>query len=492
MEIERNTARTRRHQVVIVGAGPAGMMLAAELTLAGVDAVVIERRATPELDSPRSRGLHARTIEVLDQRGIADRFLAAGTAMQVQAFAGTPLDISDFPTRHNHGLALLQSDFERIMAAWIEELGVRVLRECSVTSFVQDDDGVDISCSDGVTLRADYLVGCDGSRSVVRKVAGIDFAGWDPTICWINTEVEMDQQPPFGLRGGGGIGPAEAGRIGVTLSETDVDKRFAEPTLDDVRAALIRVDGTDYGAHSPRFLARFTDMTRQAVAYRAGRVFLAGDAAHVHAPFGGQGLNLGVQDAVNLGWKLARVIHRTSSAALLDSYQSERHPVAARVMHNTMAQRALGADDERTGALRSIVGDLLAFDEPRTHIAAMISGLDIHYGSDDGHPMIGRRVPDLDLITADGPTRVYEHLHHATPLLLDLDPTTPLDIGPHVAHVPRLHATHTGAWELPVLGEVEPPTGLLIRPDGYVAWAGVGARTDTDTGLDEAMTTWFR
>lgn len=487
MKTDRSIARTQEHQVVIVGAGPAGMMLAAELTLAGVDTVVIEPRATPDLESPRSRGLHARTIEVLDQRGIADRFIAAGTPMQIQTFAGTPLDISDFPTRHNYGLALLQSDFERILAGWIDELGVRVLRERWVTSSVQDGDGVDVACSDGTSLRAEYLVGCDGSRSVVRKMAGIEFDGWDPTICWIHTEVEMDEQPPFGLRGGGGVGPAAAGRVGVTLAETDVENRLSEPTIDDVRRALIRVDGTDYGAHNPRFLTRFTDMTRQAVTYRAGRVLLAGDAAHVHAPFGGQGLNLGVQDAVNLGWKLARVLHKASRVALLDTYQSERHPVSARVMRNTMAQRALGANDDRTGALRDIVGELLALEEPRQHVAAMISGLDIHYGPDDGHPMIGRRTPDLDLVTPEGSARIYEHLHHAAPLLLNLDPTTPLDIAPTFADIPQVHSTYTGSWELPILGEVEPPRALLIRPDGYVAWAGTG----TDTGLDPALTKWF-
>ncbi len=486
-KVDRRGTHPDEHQVVIVGSGPAGMMLAAELTLAGIDVVVIERRPMQALESPRSRGLHARTIEVLDQRGIADRFLAEGRPMQVQAFAGIPLDISDFPTRHRYGLALPQSDFERIMARWIDELGVRVLRGRDVTSFVQDDDGVDVTCSDGATLRAEYLVGCDGSRSVVRKTADIDFAGWDPTVCWIHTEVEMDEQPTFGLRGGGGIGPAESGRIAVTLAEPDVDLRFAEPTLDDVRAALVRVDGTDYGAHSPRFISRFTDLTRQAVTYRAGRVLLAGDAAHVHAPFGGQGLNLGVQDSVNLGWKLARVVRRTSPDRLLDTYQAERHPVAARVMRNTMAQRALGLDDDRTAALRAIVGDLLALDEPRKHVAGMISGLDVHYGPGDGHPTVGRRVPDLDLATSGGPTRLYEHLHRASPLLLNLDPTMPIDASRWRDRIGRIDATHTGRWELPVIGEIEAPMALLIRPDGYVAWAGTGS----DTGLDLALTTWF-
>ncbi|HEY0520350.1 MAG TPA: FAD-dependent monooxygenase [Ilumatobacteraceae bacterium] len=487
MNTGRRQANTTEHQVVVVGSGPAGMMLAAELTLADIDVVVVERRRTCDLESPRSRGLHARTIEVLDQRGIADRFLAEGLPMQVQAFAGIPLDISDFPTRHNYGLALLQSDFERIMAGWIDELGVRVQREREVTGFVNDDDDVDVTCADGTRVRAEYLVGCDGSHSVVRRTAGIEFAGWDPTTCWITAEVEMREQPVFGLRGGGGIGPAESGRIGVTLAEPDTDNRLTEPTLDDLRAALVRVDGTHYGAHSPLFISRFTDMTRQAVTYRTGRVLLAGDAAHVHAPLGGQGLNLGVQDSVNLGWKLAQVIRGTSPTTLLDTYQAERHPVAARVMRNTMAQRALGATDDRTAALRTIVADLLALDEPRRHIAAMISGLDIHYGTDNGHPMIGRRVPDLELTTSNGSIRIYEHLHHANPLLVNLDPASELDTTPLHDRIRHINATYTGTWELPVLGEVEPPTTLLIRPDGYVAWAGTG----TGTGLQIALTTWF-
>jgi 2-polyprenyl-6-methoxyphenol hydroxylase-like FAD-dependent oxidoreductase len=244
---------------------------------------------------------------VLDQRGVVDRFLAEGKAVQVQAFAGVPMDISDFPTRHNYGMALLQSHVERILAGWLDELGVPFLRERQVTGFTQDDSGVDVTLSDGTSLRAHFLVGCDGGRSAVRKAAGIEFAGWDPTTRWIIAEVEMEEKPEFGLRGGGGIGPAEEGRVGVTLIVPDLDSTD-ELTLQDVRDALIRVDGKDYGVHSPRWISSFTDLTRQAVAYRSGRVLLAGDAAHVHAPMGGQGLNIGVQDSVNLGWKLAQVV----------------------------------------------------------------------------------------------------------------------------------------------------------------------------------------
>lgn len=473
------------HAVVIAGAGPTGMMLAAELTLAGIDVLIVERRTSFVLESPRSRGLHSRTIEVLDQRGVADRFLAEGTAMQVQAFAGVPLDISDFPTRHNYGLALLQSHFERIMSGWIDELGVRILREHEVAGFAQDDDGVDVALSDGTSLRAQYLVGCDGGRSVVRKAAGIDFAGWDATTCWIHAEVEMTEQPEFGIRGGGGIGPAEGGRVGVTFIEPDVDP--SEPTLEDLRAALIRVDGTDHGAHSPRFISRFTDMTRQAVSYRIGRVLIAGDAAHVHAPLGGQGLNIGVQDSVNLGWKLAQVVNATSPVSLLDTYESERHPVAARVLHNTMAQRAMGATDERTGALSDVIAELLTMDEPRKLIAGMISGLDVHYDIGDGHPLLGWRMPDLDLTTARGRVRVFELFRTARPVLLNFGEAGALDIAPWADRVQLVDATCSGIWELPVVGEVEAPSAVLIRPDGHVAWVGDG----TDAGLRDALTTWF-
>jgi hypothetical protein len=296
----------------------------------------------------------------------------------------------------------------------------------------------------------------------------------------------MEETPEFGLRGGGGIGPAEEGRVGVTLIEPEVN-HTDEPTLEDLRAALIRVDGTDHGAHSPRFISRFTDMTRQAVAYRSGRVLVAGDAAHVHAPIGGQGLNIGVQDAVNLGWKLAQVVSGTSPVSLLDTYQAERHPVGARVLRNTMAQRALGATDDRSVALRDTVVELLRMDEPRKHIAAMIAGLDVAYDLGEGHPLLGRRMPDLDLVTANGPLRVFTLLHNARPVLLNLGEPGRFDISPWAERVQLIDAEYAGVWELPVLGVVTDPTAVLIRPDGHVAWVGEA----TDTGLREALTTWF-
>jgi 3-(3-hydroxy-phenyl)propionate hydroxylase len=474
------------HAVVIVGGGPTGLMLAAELALAKVDVAIVERRANQELDSSRSRGLHSRTIEVLDQRGIAGRFLAEGQAMQIQSFAGVSLDISDFPTRHNYGLALLQIHFERILAAWVGELGVPMYREREVTGFAQDGTGVDVQLSGGQSPRARYVVGCDGGRSVIRKAAGIDFPGWDPTTSWLIAEVEMDEEPEIGLRGGGGIGRAEGGRIGVVLAEPRVE-HTSEPSLQDLREALIAVDGTDHGAHSPTWISRFTDMTRQAAAYREGRVLLAGDAAHVHPPQGGQGLNTGVQDAVNLGWKLAQVVKGTSPDGLLDTYHAERHPVGARVLHKSRAQMALRATDERTEVLRDTITELLSMDQPRKRFAAAMSGLDVHYDLGEGHPLLGRRMPDLDLATPNGPLRLFTLLHHARPVLLNLGDPGGFDITPWADRVQLIDAQYAGVWELPALGAVPAPTAVLIRPDGHVAWVGNPA----DLALPEALTTWF-
>jgi len=473
--------------VVIAGGGPTGLMLAAELALAGVDVAIVERRASQEVDGSRSGGLHSRTIEVLDQRGVADRFLAEGQAMQIQSFGEVGLDISDFPTRHHYGLVLWQSHIERILAGWVGELGVPIVRECEVTGFAQDGTGVDVELSGGQSLRAGYLVGCDGGRSVIRKAAGIGFPGSDPATSWMIAEVKMDEEPEFGLRHGGGIGRASDGeRVRVVLAEPHVG-HASEPTLRDLSGALIAAEGTDYGAYSPTWISRFTDMTRQAASYRAGRVLLAGDAAHVHPPQGGQGLNTGVQDAVNLGWKLAQAASGTSPDGLLDTYHAERHPVGARVQRNALVQNALRGTGERAEALRDVMTELLSMDEPRKRFAAMMSGLDVHYDLGDGHPLLGRRMPDLDLATADGPLRVFTLLHDAGPVLLNLGEPGGFDITPWAARVQLVDATYAGAWELPVLGPVTAPTAVLIRPDGHVAWVG----DLTDPGLPGALTTWF-
>src|SRR4051812_10569651 len=479
------------HAVVIAGGGPTGLMLAGELALAGVDVAIVERRAGQELAGSRAGGLHARTIEVLDQRGIADRFLSEGKVAQVGGFAWIPLDISDFPTRHPYGLGLWQNDIERILAGWVDELAVPIYREREVTAFAQDDAGVDVGLSDDTPLRAAYLVGCDGGRSLIRKAAGIDFPGWDPSTSNLIAEAELAEEPEWGLRrdekGIRALSRLEDGeRVRVMVSERDVG-RTGEPTLRDLRQALTAAYGTDYGIHSPVWISRFTDAARQAASYRNGRVLLAGDAAHIHYPVGGQGLGTGVQDAVNLGWKLAQVVNETSPESLLDTYHAERHPVAARVLQNTMAQTALLRFDERTDALRDTMSELLSMDEPRKRLAGMISGLDIHYELGEGHPLLGRRIPDLDLVTAHGPLRVFTLLHDARPVLLNLGEPGGFDIAPWADRVRLVDAKYPGVWELPVLGVITAPSAVLIRPDGYAGWVG----DLTDPGLPDALTTWF-
>ncbi|MDQ3645313.1 MAG: FAD-dependent monooxygenase [Actinomycetota bacterium] len=492
-----------RHAVVISGGGPTGLMLAGELALAGVDVAIVERRASQELAGSRSGGLHARTIEILDQRGIADRFLSEGQVAQVAGFAFNRLDISDFPTRHNYGLGLWQKHIERILADWVDELEVTFYRGREVTGFAQDDSGVDGELADGESLRAGYLVGCDGGRSVIRKAAGIEFPGWDPTMSALLAEVEVTEEPELGIRqdelGTHSFGRAEyeirdgeivfavEGPVGVMVTERQ-PAPSTEPTLRDLSEALIRVYGTDYGVHSPTWITRFTDMTRQAASYRDGRVLLAGDAAHVHSPAGGQGLNTGVQDAVNLGWKLAQVVKEVSPPTLLDTYHAERHPVAARVLRNTMAQTALMRPaDARLEALRDTVSELLLMDEPRRRFAGMLSGLDIHYDLGEGHPLLGRRMPDLDLLTATGPLRLFTLLLDARPALLNFGEPGGFDITPWSDRVQMIDAGYAGPWELPVLGAVTTPTAVLVRPDGYVGWVG----ELTQSGLPDALTTWF-
>jgi 2-polyprenyl-6-methoxyphenol hydroxylase-like FAD-dependent oxidoreductase len=464
-------------------------MLAGELALAGVDVAIVERRVNQEVAGMRAGGLHARVIELLEQRGIADRFLAQGKTMQLAGFALIPLDITDCPTRHNYGLALKQEAIEILLAAWVGELGVAIYRGREVTRFAQDHTGVDVELSDGTSLRARYLVGCDGGRSLIRKQAGIDFVGWEPSVSYLIAEGSVTEEPPSGIRrddkGVQAIGKiGDGNRVRVVSIERQVN-RGDEPTLDDLRAALVAVYGTDYGIHDVTSLARFTDAARQAASYRSGRVLLAGDAAHVHSPAGGQGLNLGVQDAVNLGWKLAQVVRGTSPESLLDTYQAEQHPVGARVLKNTLAQTALSRGDDRTMALHERMTELLRMDEPRKRYGAMVSCLDIRYDLGAGHPLLGRRMPDLDVVTSDGPRRVFSLLHAARPVLLVLG--EPIDIAPWVDRICVVHAKYAGAWELPVVGAVAAPSAVLIRPDGYVAWVGEG----TDEKLVDALVTWF-
>jgi 2-polyprenyl-6-methoxyphenol hydroxylase-like FAD-dependent oxidoreductase len=490
------------HAVVIAGGGPTGMMLAAELALANVDVAIVERRPDHLLAGSRAGGFHSRTIEVFDQRGIADRFLAEGQVAQAAMFGTTVLEMSDFATRHPYSLGIWQSEIERIMAAWIAELPVRIYYGSEVTGFAQDEAGVDVALADGQSLRVRYLVGCDGGRSVIRKAAGIEFAGWDATKSNLIAEAEMSEQPELGMRRDA-TGIHAIGRLDYEMRDGEVvykdegpvrvmvtEPRLgsdSEPTLRDLSEVLVAVYGTDFGIHSLTSISRFTDMTRQAASYRAGRVLLAGDAAHVHYPAGGQGLSLGVQDAVNLGWKLAQVVNGSSPESLLDTYQQERHPVTARTLRYTMAQTALQRQDERTKALVDVVSELTVMDEPRKRLAGLASGLDIHYDLGEGHPLLGRRMPDLDLASVDGPLRVFELLHDARPVLLNLGEPDSLDIAQWAERVQLVDVKYAGAWELPVLGAVTAPAAVLIRPDGYVAWVGDG----TDAGLHQALTAWF-
>jgi 2-polyprenyl-6-methoxyphenol hydroxylase-like FAD-dependent oxidoreductase len=463
------------HHVVIVGAGPTGMMLGAELALAGVDFVIVERRPHPQLESSRAGGLHARTLEVLDQRGVGDRFVAQGKPMQVMSF-GAPLDISGFPTRRPYALALFQNRIEAIMAEWIAELGVTIQRGCEVTGFSDDGAGVDVTLADGRTLRTDYLVGCDGGRSSVRRAAGIEFPGWDAATRSLIAEAKIADESEVGKlrsdeRGVYAIGKLDDGYARIVVREDDLT-RAADPTQAELSAAMVAVWGSDFGLHDARWISRFTDATRQAASYRSGRVLLAGDAAHVHSPVGGQGLNTGVQDAVNLGFKLAQVIKGTSSDALLDTYHAERHPVGARVLQRTMALTVLNRGDPRSKALQATVAELMQIESAHDLVAGMQSGLDIRYDFGEGHPLLGRRMPDLDL----GERHVYEFLHEARPVLLSFG--APLD--------GAIDAVYEGPWELPVIGSVPAPSAVFVRPDGHVAWVGEGS----DAGLADALRAW--
>ena len=482
----------KEHEVLIAGGGPTGMMMAGELALAGVDVAVLERRPDHVLLGSRAGGFHSRTLEVFDQRGIAERFLAEGQVAQAVTFGTTVLDMSDFPTRHPYSLGIWQNKIERIMATWIAELPVEVRYGHEVTGFAQDETGIDVRLSDGESLRARYLVGCDGGRSLIRTAAGIEFPGWQATRSNLIAEVEVTEEPPRGVRrdaiGVHGLHRMEDGTtVRVVVTEQQLAPTGSEPTLADLSDALVTVFGTDFGVHDPTWISRFTDATRQAAAYRVGRVLLAGDAAHVHYPAGGQGLGLGVQDAVNLGWKLAQVVNRTSPDGLLDTYQAERHPITARALQYTMAQTTLQRSDERMKALVDLASELAGMDEPRKLLAGIVSGLDIHYDLGEGHPLLGRRIPDLDLVSANGELRVFELLHRAKPVMLNLGRPGALDITPWADRVELVEASYPGKWELPVLGVVTSPTAVLVRPDGYVAWVGEG----TDGGLTDALATWF-
>lgn len=479
------------HEVIIAGGGPTGLMLAGELALGGVDVAIIERRMNQDVEGSRASGLHPRSIELLDQRGIAERFISQGEKHRVVPFAGVILDASDRPTRHNYTLALWQAKIERGLADWVSELAVRTYRGCEVQGFVSNEAQVEIALEDGRTMRSHYLVGCDGGRSLVRKTAGIDFPGWEPELSYLIFEADMAEEPPFGIRYGTrglyALGKLDGGdRIRGVVTEQRLE-RDEKPTDDQLRQTLITAYGSDFGIHNITWLSRFTDAARQAASYRKGRVLLAGDSAHVHSPVGGQGLNIGLQDAANLGWKLAQVVKGVSPDSLLDTYHAERHPVGAALLKQTLALTALHRGDDRTNALRELMARTVQLDEPRKWYGAMMSGLDICYDCGEGHPLLGRRMPDLDIVTADGPTRVFALLHDARPVLLNLGEPGVLAVKGWTDCVRLVDAKFDGVCELPVIGAVTIPTAILVRPDGHVAWVG-----DRDAeGLSDACRIWF-
>ncbi len=485
--------------VVIVGAGPTGLMLAAELRLAGADVLVLERRTTPELAGRRGGGVHSRTIELVDQRGIADRFLAEGELLHAVTFGSTRIDLGGLPTRHPYTLALFQNRIEALLLQWADELGVPIRRGAGVVGVTQHDDAVDVLLTAGDPVRARYVVGADGGRSSVRRAAGINFVGPDATRSTLIAEVEVPGEPvatgKVDERGVHGLHPLGDRTVRIVVTEPEL--RTAEPTLDDLRRELRDVFGTDFGVHNPTWLSRFTDATRQAAAYRKGRILLAGDAAHVHSPTGGLGIGLGIQDAVNLGWKLAQVVRGISGEDLLDTYHAERHPAGARALKFSMAQSLFQRSDPRQEALRDLLDEVLLTDGAGVPIAALVTGLDVAYDLGPGPPLLGRRMPDLDLATPDGPVRVFELLHAARPVLLELGGPA-LDLDGRAGRVDHVRATTDGPWDLPALGRVPAPTAALLRPDGHVAWVGESlaaddqapALADPAVGLTAALTTW--
>jgi len=468
--------------VVVVGAGPTGIMLANELALHGVHAVVLDKQTAPT-PVVRALGLHARSIEVLEQRGLLDRFLAEGTTYPVGGFfAGIAKpDPSGLDTTHPYVLGIPQPVTERLLTERAAELEVDIRRDQELTGLVQDDDGVTAELADGTRLRARYLVGCDGGRSTVRRLVGIDFPGEPSRVDTLLGELEIGESPEtvaavvaevratekrFGVAPVGG----EVHRVVVPAGGVAED-REEPPTLEEVRRQLRVVAGTDLGVHSPRWLSRFGDATRLAAAYRAGRVLLAGDAAHIHPPMGGQGLNLGLQDAFNLGWKLAAEVAGWAPEGLLDTYGTERRPVAADVLDNTRAQMELVSTESGAQALRRLVSELMDIEEVHRRLVEKITATAIRYDVGGDHALLGRRLRDVRL---ERNGRLYALMHAGRGLLVD--------------QTGRLSAA---GWEDRVdvvvdTGDELDAPAVLLRPDGHVVWAG-----EDQDHLVGRMEVWF-
>ncbi|SCG58871.1 FAD-dependent monooxygenase [Micromonospora halophytica] len=493
--------------VVIAGAGPTGLMLACELRLSGVEVVVLDRLDGRSGES-RAAGMHARTLEVLDQRGIVEPFIAAGRSLPSGLFAKQLLNLARLETRYPFSLMLLQTRTEALLDQRAAELGVQVRWSSEVAGLRQDETGVviDVRHPDGSvsTMSADYLVGCDGGRSAVRKLAGISFPGTPATLTAMLGDVELADPPDgptvvAGEKGNVSVLGYEPGWHRVFTTVYDVVISRDEPmTFERLRDWTMQIAGTDFGMHSPRWLSSFGDSARQAERFRLGRVLLAGDAAHIHFPAGGQGMNLGMQDAVNLGWKLGMVVNGHAPDALLDTYHDERSAVAARVLQNTRAQTALARPGPHGDALREVFADLVAVDDVNQMLAGMISALDIRYPLGDGHPLLGRRFPDLDLTVPDGEIRLFSLLHTARPVLLNLndDPRLLAELTAVTAgwrdRLDIVDARCRGRFpQAAGDSELSPPAAVLIRPDGHTAWITSTGDTPDLTALESALTTWL-
>jgi len=465
--------------VVIAGCGPTGATLAAELRLHDVRVLVLEQDTEPA-SFVRIVGLHVRSLELMAMRGLLDRLLQHGRQRPAGGFfAAIPHPAPDLDSAHAYLLGIPQPVIVRLLEEHAIDLGAEVRHGATVVDFEQDDDGVTVELADGGRLRARYLVGCDGGRSTVRKLSGVGFPGEPSRTETLMGEMAASAPPaeiaakvaevsettrPFWLRPFGG------GIYSVVVPAAGVGDRAAPPTLDDFRQQLRAVAGTDFGVHSPRWLSRFGDATRLAERYRAGRVLLAGDAAHVHPPTGGQGLNLGIQDAFNLGWKLAARIRGWAPEPLLDTYQAERRPVAEAVLDNTRAQMTLTSPEPGSQAVRRLLTALMDFDEVNRYLIEKITAIDIRYDFADAPDLVGRRLPDIDLDQG----HLYGLLQRGRGLLLDR--TEHLTVGGWADRVDYL-ADPAAVLDVPC---------ALLRPDGYVAWIG-----DDQQDLDDHLSRWF-
>jgi len=491
----------RSAPVIIAGAGPTGLTLATELRRGGADVLLLERRPNRGVDGSRAAGMQPRTIEMLDQRGVAERFLAAGPPSNVGNFAGIMLDYSVLPSRFPYAINIMQAETEQILEDVAAELGAAVRWSTDVTGLRQVSDGVEVVVEGPKgteTLFGSYLVGCDGGRSTIRKLLSVGFPGTDPTMVALIGDVELDeppQRPLFLDRRQGGLITAIQFRPGWYRVVTTERRRTAGPgdpvTIEELRASAARVAGTDFGMHSARWLSHFNDAVRQAEQYRLGRVLLAGDAAHIHLPAGGQGMNMGMQDAFNLGWKLAAVMRGDAPESLLDTYQDERHAVDADILKVIRAQSVLCEPGPRTGELYDLFAHLVGFDEVNRYLSTMQSGLDIQYPIAGEHPLLGRRVPDIPISSTDRGKRVFDLLEAARPVLLDFSNTADL-VDVAAAWAGRIDIVKadcpSDAWPVPGVGTIRAPSALLIRSDGYVSWVN-----DADKDLNllrQGLTTW--